>query len=137
MGKQIGFISTDENDYFTRTLKELEQNDLTNVLNLKNNKTLILPKVQQYIDYLQYLTFESNSYVEIITFMYTMEKVYLGWAEYNVAQKQFHLIYLINIKSGLIYIMVLIFLNGFNFYKMKWKEWLKLKKILLFVKNHL
>ena len=117
MGKQIGFISTDENDYFTRTLKELEQNDLTNVLNLKNNKTLILPKVQQYIDYLQYLTFESNSYVEIITFMYTMEKVYLGWAEYNVAQKQFHLIYLINIKSGLIYIMVLIFLNGFNFTK--------------------
>lgn len=87
LGKQIGFISTDENDYFTRALKELEQNDLTNVLNLKNNKTLILPKVQQYIDYLQYLTFESNSYVEIITFMYTMEKVYLGWAEYNVAQK--------------------------------------------------
>ena len=38
---------------------------------------MILPKVQQYIDYLQYLTFESNSYVEIITFMYTMEKYIL------------------------------------------------------------
>ncbi|CAX40414.1 protein Pet18 homologue, putative [Candida dubliniensis CD36] len=88
LGKQIGFVSTDENDYFIKTLKELEQNEdlIKVVINLKE-ENLTLVKVQQYIKYLQYLTFESNSYVEIITFMYTMEKVYLGWAEYNIARK--------------------------------------------------
>ena len=96
---------------------------------------MILPKVQQYIDYLQYLTFESNSYVEIITFMYTMEKVYLGWSIMLLKTIPSNLPYKyqewINLHYGPD------FSKWVQFYKMKWKEWLKLKKILLFVKNHL
>ncbi|EMG49295.1 PET18 Protein PET18 [Candida maltosa Xu316] len=86
LGKQVGFISNDENDYFTNSLKELEDNgDLTKVEKLRKDN-LVLPEVHRYIEFLKYLTFQSTSYVEIITFMYVMEKCYLGWAEYNVAK---------------------------------------------------
>ncbi|KAK7676537.1 hypothetical protein QCA50_020506 [Cerrena zonata] len=46
--------------------------------------SITLPQVQSYIDLLNYLVFECNSYVEVITFMYVMEEVYLGWANYHL-----------------------------------------------------
>lgn len=83
LGKQIGFISSQENDYFTTTLKELTENsDLSKVKKLKE-ENLTLSSVTKYLDLLNYLTYESTSYIELITLLYVMEKTYLGWAQYN------------------------------------------------------
>lgn len=94
LGKQIGFISSLENDYFTITLKELiENSDLTKVKNLKE-QDLTLDEVTKYLELLNYLTYESTSYIELITLLYVMEKTYLGWAQYNTEK---------GIKEGLAY----------------------------------
>ncbi|KAK6877806.1 Protein PET18 [Candida tropicalis] len=83
LGKQIGFVSSLENDYFTITLKELtEKSDLSKVRKLKE-QDLILPEVAKYIQFLNYLTYKTTSYIELITGLYVMEKTYLGWAQYN------------------------------------------------------
>ncbi|KAK6457397.1 transcription regulator [Scheffersomyces xylosifermentans] len=89
LAKQIGFLSNDENDYFFKSLSQLKEENLAQ-LESKASKMLLkepvtLPEVQSYIDLLTDLTFNSTSYVELITFMYVMEKVYLGWAEHNLA----------------------------------------------------
>ncbi|CAK9437520.1 uncharacterized protein LODBEIA_P18980 [Lodderomyces beijingensis] len=84
LAKQIGFLAHDENTYFRDTLAELETAaDLAQVAKLKQDNSITLAEVQGYIDYLKYMTFECDSYVELITFCYAMEKVYLGWVEYN------------------------------------------------------
>ena len=72
LGKQIGFISNDENDYFTRVLKELKD------AGVSGPEDLLLPRVKEYLDYLQELR-ESDSYVEVITAMWLFEKFYLEW----------------------------------------------------------
>ncbi|KAI5957234.1 hypothetical protein KGF54_000162 [Candida jiufengensis] len=87
LAKQIGWLAVDENDYFTNTLKELEWEQLPEVKGLRENN-LTLPQVSKYIDYLKYLINDCNSYLELITFCYVMEKVYLGWVEYNQEQNQ-------------------------------------------------
>ncbi|RCK66090.1 Protein PET18 [Candida viswanathii] len=94
LGKQIGFISSLENDYFTITLKELtDSSDLSKVKKLKDDD-LTLPAVTKYLELLHYLTYESTSYIELITLLYVMEKTYLGWAQYNTEK---------GIKEGLAY----------------------------------
>ncbi|KAI5969197.1 hypothetical protein CANMA_001750 [Candida margitis] len=82
LAKQIGFLAEDENDYFADTLKELETRDLSSVAKMRK-ESIVLPEVTQYIEYLKYLINESSSYSELITFCFVMEKVYLGWVEYN------------------------------------------------------
>ncbi|KAI5959291.1 uncharacterized protein KGF55_005441 [Candida pseudojiufengensis] len=82
LSKQIGWLAIDENDYFINTLKELESLDLPEISNLKRDQK-ILPQVSNYINYLKYLIKDCSSYLELITFCYVMEKVYLGWVKYN------------------------------------------------------
>ncbi|KAK6461210.1 transcription regulator [Scheffersomyces coipomensis] len=87
LGKQIGFVSNDENDYFFTCIEQLKTDNLAQLKQYSGKMLLdpapTLPAVQKYLDFLNYLIFESKSYIELITFMYVMEKVYLGWAEYN------------------------------------------------------
>lgn len=88
LGKQIGFVSNDENDYFFKCLDQLKTENLVElklkVPRMLQEDSITLPQVQSYIDLLNYLVFECNSYVEVITFMYVMEEVYLGWANYHL-----------------------------------------------------
>lgn len=83
LGKQIGFICNDENDYFETTLRDIKLNskdelELRCAIMLKQEPTL--PEVQDYLDYLNYVVHDCTSYVEVVTFMYMMEKIYLDWA---------------------------------------------------------
>lgn len=81
LGKQIGFVSNDENTYFYKVIEQLSgSSDIT----LLAREAEPLPAVKKYIDLLQYLAAKSTSYVELITFIYVMEKVYLGWADLNI-----------------------------------------------------
>lgn len=82
LAKQIGFIANDENDYFTECLRQIEPAAKTVPHMVRTN--LVLPKVQQYLNLLDHLALRSESYVELITFMYVMEYVYLGWANHNL-----------------------------------------------------
>lgn len=79
LGKQIGFVLHDENDYFHRVLGELE------AAGTKGPSQLMLPKVKEYLEYLRYLTFDCESYLELVTFLWVMEKVYVEWPLYNKA----------------------------------------------------
>lgn len=87
LGKQIGFISNDENDYFSKCLKQLRSENLQelkqNSSQMLQEDAIELPAVKKYIDYMKELNLNSKSYVEMITFLYVMEQVYLGWANYN------------------------------------------------------
>ncbi|CAH6722305.1 protein Pet18p [[Candida] jaroonii] len=79
LGKQIGFIANDENDYFEKAIEELK---------LTVNDTIqdkVLPEVDQYLKYMTYLIEDSKSYPELVTALYFMEQVYLGWADLNMA----------------------------------------------------
>lgn len=84
LAKQIGFVANDENDYFEKALKELKDSAAKSVPKMVNDPTLILPQVQIYLNLLDEMAYKCTSYVEIITFMYVMEFVYLGWANYNL-----------------------------------------------------
>lgn len=88
LGKQIGFVSNDENDYFFKCLHEIRtssaQELLAHVPLMLANPAPTLGPVQSYIDLLKYLVYESSSYVELVTFMYVMEQVYLGWADHHL-----------------------------------------------------
>ncbi|PSK41168.1 hypothetical protein C7M61_000842 [Candidozyma pseudohaemuli] len=88
LGKQIGFISNSENTYFFKCLDQLraESKDEieANAKSMLKDDPPTLPAVQKYLDILDYLTFKLRLYPEIITFMYVMEKVYQGWAEYHL-----------------------------------------------------
>ncbi|ODV81109.1 heme oxygenase-like protein [Suhomyces tanzawaensis NRRL Y-17324] len=77
LGKQIGFICNDENDYFKIVLDQLRDSVSAKVADMTSSKPPVLPAVAQYIDFMATL----NTYPEVITFMYAMEKVYLDWAE--------------------------------------------------------
>lgn len=76
LGKQIGFLANDENDYFYDILNELKKQGVV------GPDKLVLPEVQEYLDYLQEIL-RSNSYAEVITFLWIMEKVYLEWPKLN------------------------------------------------------
>ncbi|EGV65956.1 hypothetical protein PSN45_003238 [Yamadazyma tenuis] len=83
----IGGLST-ENKYFHVCIHELKQSEEVQkrVPHMLGENSETLPAVKKYIDYLDYLLNESNSYVELITVVYIMEKVYLGWVEFNLQQ---------------------------------------------------
>ncbi|CCE72445.1 Piso0_000013 [Millerozyma farinosa CBS 7064] len=84
LGKQIGFICNDENDYFEITLKDIKsksKEELESKCAFMLNQEPTLPEVQAYLDYLNYIVHDCTSYVEVATFMYMMEKIYLDWAE--------------------------------------------------------
>ncbi|RLV91596.1 Protein PET18 [Spathaspora sp. JA1] len=88
LGKQIGFLSHDENDYFFKSLSQIKTENLPllqeKVSDMLLPEPITLPQVESYINLLKYMTYESASYIELITFTYVMEKVYLGWADYNL-----------------------------------------------------
>ncbi|EGW33796.1 uncharacterized protein SPAPADRAFT_54081 [Spathaspora passalidarum NRRL Y-27907] len=88
LGKQIGFLSNDENDYFFKSLSQIKEENLQllqeKVGDMLGDNPVTLPEVEKYLDLLKYMTYQSKSYVELITFTYVMEKVYLGWADYNI-----------------------------------------------------
>lgn len=88
LGKQIGFISNSENTYFFKCLEQLRNESRkeieTHAKSMLSDEPPTLPAVQKYLDTLHYLTFELTLYAEIITFMFVMEKVYQGWAEYHL-----------------------------------------------------
>ncbi|PVH20275.1 hypothetical protein CXQ85_002060 [Candidozyma haemuli] len=88
LGKQIGFISNSENTYFFKCLDQLRNESKEEIeehaKSMLNDPPPTLPAVKKYLDILEYLTFKSTSYAEIITFMFVMEKVYQGWAEYHL-----------------------------------------------------
>lgn len=89
LSKQIGFIANDENDYFVNCLDELKNTNKSELEKhcpkmLLGPESPVLPEVYNYLEYLKYLVHESLSYVELITFMYLMEQVYLGWANFHL-----------------------------------------------------
>lgn len=88
LGKQIGFVSNDENDYFFRCLDEIKASNGDELQHYVSpmlaDPAPTLQPVKEYIDLLKYLVYESTSYIELITFMYVMEQVYLGWADYHL-----------------------------------------------------
>lgn len=90
LGKQIGFLANNENTYFHTCLSQLREtshSDLqSRVRHMLESVPPVLPEVQKYLETLAYLV-HSQSYEEIITLIYVMEKVYLGWAEYNLAKE--------------------------------------------------
>ncbi|KAJ9102759.1 hypothetical protein QFC19_004677 [Naganishia cerealis] len=86
LGKQIGFICNDENDYFRKAISEIESHNLQQLK--KECPSMLgeapaLPEVQKYINLLEDISNNCKSYAAVITFLYIMEKVYLGWAEHN------------------------------------------------------
>lgn len=90
LGKQIGFLANNENTYFHACLSELRETSHSDlqlrVPHMLESVPPVLPEVQKYLETLAYLV-PSQSYEEIITLIYVMEKVYLGWAEHNLAKK--------------------------------------------------
>jgi thiaminase len=89
LSKQIGFIANDENDYFDNCLTQLKETSKPELEQhcckmLLGPDSPVLPLVEKYLQYLKHLAHESLSYVEIITFMYLMEQVYLGWADFHI-----------------------------------------------------
>lgn len=70
--QQIGFLSNDENDYFEKCLK------LTEKPHLVKFKSIVLPKVQQYLDFLDGL--KKESFATWATHMWCCEFVYWRWA---------------------------------------------------------
>lgn len=89
LGKQIGYISNDENDYFFNCFQQIKLESLNHLQSkiptILKDDSFELPEVKQYNDFLTNLVLNCNSYIELITFMYTMEKVYLEWANYNIS----------------------------------------------------
>lgn len=87
IGKQIGFFCHDENTYFQTCLKQLETASIselqTHVPSMLEKPCPELPQVQRYLRKLADLAINCNEYSEIITYMYVMEKSYLGWVQYN------------------------------------------------------
>ena len=86
LARQIGFFANDENLYFTKTLEELEHEDLSQVAKLKSNG-LVLPEVQEYLDFMKRAIYNYD-YVQIATFLYVMEKIYLDWATSELAKEK-------------------------------------------------
>lgn len=89
LSKQIGFIANDENNYFDNCLCQLRETSKPQLEQHCSKMLLgpdspVLPEVEEYLEYLKHLAHESLSYVEIITFMYLMEQVYLGWANFHL-----------------------------------------------------
>lgn len=91
LAKQIGFVAHDENSYFHACLEQLRDESheelQARVPHMLLEDPPAIPEVQQYLEVLRYLAHHSQSYAEIITSMYVMEKVYLGWAEQHLLQK--------------------------------------------------
>lgn len=88
LGKQIGFLCNDENDYFRKSISNIKSENYKQLqeecpLMLRDAPTLT--EVQTYLDLLNWISANCNSYVEVITFIYVLEKVYLAWAEYNLS----------------------------------------------------
>lgn len=87
IGKQVGFLAHDENTYFQTCLKQLEQEKSdelkAHVPSMMETPTPKLPLVQKYLSTLAHLAFNCHDYATIITYMYVMEKSYLGWVQYN------------------------------------------------------
>lgn len=88
LGKQIGFICNDEHDYFERCINELKQSSdvRQSVPNMVVSNPKPLPQVGKYIEFVEYLVHDSQSYPELITALYVMEQVYLEWAQLNLDQ---------------------------------------------------
>ena len=91
IAKQIGFVANEENDYFIYCLLHLEENNREELESkckemLARDRSPTLPAVENYLAYLRYIIYNSTSYVEIITFVYVMEQVYLGWADYHLCR---------------------------------------------------
>lgn len=88
IAKQIGFVANDENTYFHQCLHQLKTESGSelkqHVPEMLDSDRPILKSVLDYLAELSYMALESDSYAEIITFVYVMEKVYLGWAEHNL-----------------------------------------------------
>lgn len=103
LGKQIGFIAEDEHGYFERVIGELTsaaEGGASGPINTKygtsgaigttdgssgttdGSREAELPQVTEYINYMEYLLKEGD-YGELITGLYVMEQVYLGWAQRN------------------------------------------------------
>lgn len=78
LGKQVGFISNDENTYFEDCLKFLEK-ELKYGTELKSDN-IYLDEVKEYLNYLEKLSENHVSYGEVITAIYVMEQVYLTWS---------------------------------------------------------
>lgn len=88
LGKQIGFLSHDENTYFDKSLGMLR---VESAAQLRESVPLMLqdspptlPAVQEHLDAMSSLAFGNATYAEIACFLYVMEKVYLGWAQVNI-----------------------------------------------------
>ncbi|WPK25951.1 hypothetical protein PUMCH_003290 [Australozyma saopauloensis] len=91
LGKQIGFISNFEYSYFVNCMNQLREESgeqLNRYVPLMLKETPpALPAVQKYLDVLHYLACDSRSYEELITFLYVLEKCYLGWVVHNTKTK--------------------------------------------------
>lgn len=89
LGKQIGFVSTLENDYFDTCIAELGSSPevMAKVPSMtKADHPNTLPEVKKYIDYVKYLVHDCKSYPELVSALFVMEQVYLGWAQYNLVR---------------------------------------------------
>ncbi|VEU23971.1 DEKNAAC105107 [Brettanomyces naardenensis] len=84
-GKQIGFITNDENDYFEKTVNFLLKRDPS--LKKYQDKSFIPHQVKEYINFLEELAarLEDYSYNQLVTYLWTTEIVYLRWAQLFLA----------------------------------------------------
>jgi thiaminase/transcriptional activator TenA len=92
LGKQLGFISNDENTYFQDCIKQVEEK-LINERRIdrakaKAFKDVELPSVSSYLKFMEC----SNSgvdvtYAEVITILFVMEQIYLEWANKGLESK--------------------------------------------------
>lgn len=88
-GKQIGFISNDENDYFDKTVSILKERDGS--LSKKFDPKKFEPKeVTDYIKFLHNITDKLSDYSfnQMVTYLWTTEVVYLTWGEKPLANPQ-------------------------------------------------
>lgn len=87
LGKQVALLAGRENDYFDITMGILKETSLKelqeNIPLLLTDSPVRLPQVKSYIQFMEKLIDNVTCYAEIITYIYVMEKVYLGWAQYN------------------------------------------------------
>lgn len=80
LGKQLGFLSHDENTYFKETLKELQESGNTFSPEIAASKEKF-PKINEFLTLLDDLSTKSDSYVVNIATLYVVESVYLKWAD--------------------------------------------------------
>ncbi len=79
--KQLGFFANDEHDYFGEAIDCCVKNDPSLKKYLASD--FVLPEVKSYMAYIKKIAsrLDDYNYGQMVTFIWTNEKVYLQWAQ--------------------------------------------------------